>query len=59
MFGAINYITTHLLHVVIWMNKIDSNGKPAAADFVTAYVADNSIKKIRNSPKWSWNEGEK
>lgn len=23
------------------------------ADFVTAYVAENSIEKIKNSPKWS------
>lgn len=45
--------------VVIWMNKTDSNGKPVAADFVTAYVADNSIDKIRSSPKWSWDAGVK
>lgn len=38
--------------VVIWMKKPNSNGKSEAADFVTAYVADNSIDKIKNSPKW-------
>lgn len=38
--------------VVIWMKKIHTSGKIEAADFVTAYVADNSIGKIKNSPKW-------
>lgn len=40
--------------VVIRINKFDTNGKPTTADFVTAYVADNSIDRIRSSPKWSW-----
>jgi hypothetical protein len=38
--------------VVIWMKAPKSNGKLEAADFVTAYVADHSINKIKNSPKW-------
>lgn len=42
--------------VVIWMNKLDADRKPTAADFVTAYVADNSIEKIRQSPKWNLKE---
>jgi len=45
--------------VVIWMNKIDQNGKLSTADFVTAYVADNSIEKIRKSPKWNLEEIQK
>lgn len=40
--------------VVIKINKTDEKGKPLTADFITAYVADNSINKIRSSPKWSW-----
>jgi len=32
--------------VVIWLKN------PREAKFITAYVADNSIEKIRKSPKW-------
>jgi hypothetical protein len=32
--------------VIIWLK----NSKEAK--FITAYVADNSIEKIRKSPKW-------
>lgn len=34
--------------VVIEINKTN----PLKAEFITAYVADNSIKGIRKSPKW-------
>jgi len=38
--------------VVILEMRLKKNG-PLKAEFVTCYQADNSIGKIRNSPKWS------
>lgn len=38
--------------VVIIEIKRDLNGMLAKAEFVTAYVADNSIDEIRKMPKW-------
>ena len=38
--------------VVIIEVKKDDSGKVIKAEFVTAYVADNSINEIRKSPKW-------
>lgn len=31
---------------------IRMNSKPGSADFITAYVADQSISKIRSGPRW-------
>jgi len=39
--------------VVIQIAKRDHTNKPLTANFITAYVADNSIKKIRKSPRWT------
>lgn len=38
--------------VVILISQLDASKIPYKAQFITAYVADNSIKKIRKSPKW-------
>ncbi len=38
--------------VVIWINKLDTNGQPLSAEFITAYEADASIDKIRRAPRW-------
>jgi hypothetical protein len=38
--------------VVIIEVKKDESWKVIKAEFVTAYVADNSINEIRKSPKW-------
>ncbi len=38
--------------VVIAVNSQNPKTKLRSAGFITAYVADNSIDKIRNSPKW-------
>ena len=39
--------------VVVIETKRDANGRITKAEFVTAYVADNSINEIRKSPKWA------
>ena len=38
--------------VVISINPVDFGRIPHKAQFITAYAADNSIAKIRRSPKW-------
>jgi hypothetical protein len=38
--------------VVVIEIKKDASGKLISAEFITAYVADNSIDEIRKSPKW-------
>lgn len=45
--------------VVVIQIKRDINEQIIAAEFVTAYSADNSIAKIRSSPKWDFTIGEK
>lgn len=39
--------------VVVIEVKFDTGSQPIKAEFVTAYVADNSIEAIRRSPKWN------
>lgn len=38
--------------VVIWLRKSDPT-RELEANFVTAYKADNSIRKIRQMPRWT------
>jgi len=38
--------------VVVIDVKFDEQDRPIKAEFITAYVADNSINSIRKSPKW-------
>ncbi len=39
--------------VVIIRLRRDRGGGIVAADFVTAYLAENSIAKIRSAPRWT------
>jgi hypothetical protein len=41
--------------VVIIRLKLDRRGN-LKGQFMTCYLADNSIEKIRMSPKWTWEE---